>query len=114
VDNIQHSVIHRLPQSYRWSSGFSGMRVEPVPPPASDEDNSLIGLRLLSHEGAIAWQLMHFLSMSLQDIQVDSTILECEGEPWLFIRQYDESAALCRLKNIGAAIAESVSASYPL
>ncbi|MBG6247729.1 MAG: hypothetical protein EKD82_07605 [Candidatus Symbiopectobacterium sp. PLON1] len=31
VDTLQLSVVHRLPQSYRWLSGFAGIKVEPIP-----------------------------------------------------------------------------------
>lgn len=51
MESIQLSVVHRLPQSYRWLSGFTGVKVEPLPFNGVDEDNNLIGLKLLSHEG---------------------------------------------------------------
>lgn len=114
MNNIQLSVVHRLPQSYRWLSGFNGIKVEPIQRVGVEEDNNLIGLKLLSHEGDVAWQVMRNINLSLQEIQVESTIVEYEGEPCLFVKRSDESAALCRLKNIGAAIAESISAYYPL
>nr|WP_238485427.1 YejG family protein [Rahnella ecdela] len=113
VNNIQLSVVHRLPQSYRWLSGFAGIKVEPIPLPGNDEDNNLIGLKLLSHEGEFAWQVMHQLTNALEDIQVKAAIVEIDGEPCLFVHREDESATLCCLKNIGAAIAESVTALYP-
>lgn len=113
MDSFQLSVVHRLPQSYRWLSGFTGSKVEPIPLSGIDEDNNLVGLKLLSHDGRDAWRVMQQLNLSLQEIQVDCSIVEWEGEPCLFIHQYDESAAMCRLKNVGAAIAEQVSAQYP-
>ncbi|WP_424210291.1 hypothetical protein, partial [Campylobacter coli] len=39
--------------------------------------------------------------------------VEWEGEPCLFEQRSDESATTCRLKNVGAAIAEPLSAQYP-
>ncbi|QUY48421.1 hypothetical protein JK621_24145 [Serratia plymuthica] len=113
MDSIQLSVVHRLPQSYRWLSGFTGIKVEPIPLSVIDEDNNLIGLKLLSHEGGDAWQVMQQLKLSLQEIQVDCAIVEWEGEACLFVHRCDESATLCRLKNVGAAIAEPLSAQYP-
>lgn len=113
MDSIQLSVVHRLPQSYRWLSGFIGVKVEPIPLSGIDEDNDLIGLKLLSHEGEDAWQVMRQLKLSLQEIQVDCSIVEWEGEACLFVFHCDESATLCRLKNVGAAIAEPLSAQYP-
>ncbi|MER2891136.1 hypothetical protein ABTY92_28840, partial [Escherichia coli] len=46
-------------------------------------------------------------------IEVDSSVLECEGEPCLFVKSQDEFAATCRLKNFGVAIAEPFSGQYP-
>lgn len=122
MDSFQLSVVHRLPQSYRWLSGFTGSKVEPIPLSGIDEDNDLIGLKLLSHDGREAWRVMQQLNLSLQEIQlnlslqeiqVNCSIVEWEGEPCLFVHQCDESAAMCRLKNVGAAIAEQLSAQYP-
>jgi hypothetical protein len=31
VNTLQLSIVHRLPQSYRWLAGFAGSRVEPIP-----------------------------------------------------------------------------------
>ncbi|MCY9846751.1 MULTISPECIES: YejG family protein [Pectobacterium] len=113
MDSFQLSVVHRLPQSYRWLSGFTGINVEPIPLSGREEDNNLIGLKLLSHDGDIAWKIMHHLHQSLSEIQVECAVLEWEGEPCLFLHRNDESTAMCRLKNVGVAIAESVSAQYP-
>ncbi|CNE15410.1 YejG family protein [Yersinia nurmii] len=113
MNNIQLSVVHRLPQSYRWLSGFTGVKVEPIPLATIDEKNNLMGLKLLSHDGSAARQVMQRLHLSLQEIQVDSAIVEWEGEPCLFVHCHDESAAMCRLKNVGVAIAEKMTAFYP-
>ncbi|WP_431221738.1 YejG family protein [Serratia sp. L9] len=113
MDTIQLSVVHRLPQSYRWLSGFTGVKVEPIPLSGIDEDNNLIGLKLLSHDGHDAWRVMQQLNQSLQEIQVDCAVVEWEGEPCMFVHRCDESATMCRLKNVGAAIAEKFSAQYP-
>ncbi|EIC82876.1 YejG family protein [Serratia sp. M24T3] len=115
MNNNHFSVVHRLPQSYRWLSGFAGIKVEVIPLPADEEDSNLIGLKLLSPEGESARQVLQGLNLSLREIQVESNIVECEGELCLFVKRDDESATMCRLKNIGTAIAESVSVSaiYP-
>ncbi|HEI8866408.1 YejG family protein [Serratia sp. AKBS12] len=113
MDSIQLSVVHRLPQSYRWLTGFTGVKVEPIPLSGLDEDNNLIGLKLLSHDGTEAWRVMQQLKTSLQEIQVDCAVVEWEGQPCLFVHRCDESATMCRLKNVGAAIAEPMSAQYP-
>ncbi len=42
--------------------------------------------------------MMHKLSQALSDIEVDCSIVECEGEPCLFVNLQDEFAATCRLK----------------
>lgn len=113
MNSFQLSVVHRLPQRYRWLSGFAGINVEPIPLSGREEDNNLIGFKLLSHDGEEARGIMHQLRQSLMEIQVECAVLEWEGEPCLFLHRNDESTALCRLKNVGVAIAEPVSALYP-
>jgi YejG-like protein len=114
VNNIQLSVVHRLPQSYRWLSGFIRVKVEPISQTAIDDThNNLMGLKLLSHDGNHAQIIMQRLHLSLQEIQVDSAIVEWEGEPCLFVHRQDESATMCRLKDVGVAIAETITALYP-
>ncbi len=112
MTNLQVSVVHRLPQHYRWLHGFSGIKVEPIAASENDADNELIGLTLLSHEGDTAWQVMEELARSLVEIQVACSVVECEGQPCLFLHRNDECTSLCRLKNIGVAIAEPAAAPY--
>ncbi|WP_414164323.1 YejG family protein [Superficieibacter sp. BNK-5] len=109
----QLSIVHRLPQSYRWLSGFAGSRVEPIPQSTPACENCLVALKLLSPDGDNAWPVMHTLSQALSDIEVDCSVLECEGEPCLFVSRQDEFAATCRLKNFGVAIAEPFSGHNP-
>ena len=99
MNTLQLSIVHRLPQSYRWLAGFAGSRVEPIPQNGSQSENSLVALKLLSQ--------------ALSDIEVDSSVVECEGEPCLFVNRQDEFAATCRLKNFGVAIAEPFSGNNP-
>ncbi|WP_035342414.1 MULTISPECIES: YejG family protein [Dickeya] len=113
MNNLQLSVVHRLPQSYRWLSGFAGVKVEPLPLSNHDDDSHLIGFKLLSHDGEQARQIMRHLNQSLDEIQLQCAVVEWEGEPCLFLHRQDESAAMCRLKDVGVAIAESVRAHYP-
>lgn len=113
LNTLQLSIVHRLPQSYRWRAGFAGSKVEPIPHQGPDCDNCLVGLRLLSPDGEKAWPVMHKLSQALSDISVDCSVLECEGEPCLFVNHQDEFAATCRLKNFGVAIAEPFSGQNP-
>ncbi len=101
--------VHRLPQNYRWSAGFAGSKVEPIPQNGPCGDNSLVALKLLSPDGDNAWSVMYKLSQALSDIEVPCSVLECEGEPCLFVNRQDEFAATCRLKNFGVAIAEPFS-----
>lgn len=109
MNTLQLSIIYRLPNSYRWLTGFAGSKVEPIPLSAQSEENDcLVGLKLLS-PAEDAWQVMNKLSQALTDIDVDCIVLECEGEPCLFVGCQDEFAATCRLKNFGVAIAESFS-----
>ena|GEM_PF-23322 len=106
---LQLSIVHRLPQNYRWSAGFAGSKVEPIPQNGPCGDNSLVALKLLSPDGDNAWSVMYKLSQALSDIEVPCSVLECEGEPCLFVNRQDEFAATCRLKNFGVAIAEPFS-----
>ncbi|SFN88311.1 YejG family protein [Xenorhabdus japonica] len=114
MNNIQLSVVHRLPQSYRWSSGFVGTKVEILPAEETDLRNSLMGLKLLSHEGEKAWEILQAINQSIADMQILSAVIEWGGEPCLFFAKEDESAVICRLKTLGAAIAENITALYPL
>lgn len=113
VNTLQLSIVHRLPQSYRWSTGFAGKRVEPIPPSGAGCENCLVALKLLSPDGDSAWPVMQKLRQALDDIEVDCSVLECEGEPCLFVHHQDEFAATCRLKNFGVAIAEPFSSYNP-
>ena len=106
---LQLSIVHRLPQNYRWSAGFAGSKVEPIPQNGPCGDNSLVALKLFSPDGDNAWSVMYKLSQALSDIEVPCSVLECEGEPCLFVNRQDEFAATCRLKNFGVAIAEPFS-----
>jgi len=113
LNRLQLSVVHRLPQSYRWSAGLTGVGVEPLEMSGLTDDNDLIGLKLLSHNGESAWDIMRILQTALAEIQVECAVVEWQGEPCLFVHRTDESAANCRLKNQGVAIAETFSASNP-
>jgi hypothetical protein len=46
----------------------------------------LVALKLLSPSDENAWPVMERLSQALTDIEVDSSVLECEGEPCLFVK----------------------------
>nr|WP_276613480.1 YejG family protein [Escherichia fergusonii] len=113
VTTLQLSIVHRLPQSYRWSAGFAGSKVEPIPHNSQCGENSLVALKLLSPDDDNAWPVMHKLSQALSDIKLSCSVLECEGEPCLFVNRQDEFAATCRLKNVGVAIAEPFSNNNP-
>ena len=65
---LQLSIVHRLPQCYRWSVGFAGSKVEPIPQNGQSNENSLVALKLLSPDGDSAWSVMHKLSQALSDI----------------------------------------------
>lgn len=110
---LQLSIVHRLPQSYRWRTGFTGSCVEPITSNDCSYENQLIGLKLLGHDGEKVVTIMEKLSQVLSDIDVASSVVECEGELCLFVSQQDEPAATCRLKNCGVAIAELMT-THPL
>lgn len=113
MNSLNLSIVHRLPQSYRWLAGSAGSQVEPIPSNGQSGDNCLVALKLLSPDGDMAWPVMRKLSQALSDIEVDCSVLECEGEPCLFVNRQDEFAATCRLKNFGVAIAEPFASNNP-
>lgn len=109
MDSLGSSVVHRLPQHYCLQPDPSGMRIQPqVINEGSKDSGTLVGLKLLSHQGRLAWRIMQGLRQSLTDAQVRATVLEWEEEPCLFLLQQDECIAICCLKNVGVAIAEPV------
>lgn len=108
VNTLQLSIVHRLPQSYRWRTGFTGSKVEPIEQNDNSHENCLIGLKLLGYEGNKVLPIMDKLSQALSDIDVASSVVEYDGDLCLFVSQYDELAATCRLKNCGVAIAELI------
>lgn len=110
---LQLSIVHRLPQSYRWRAGFTGSCVEPVVSNDNSYENQLVGLKLLGYDGEKIVNIMETLSQALSDIDVASSVVECEGELCLFVSRQDEPAATCRLKNCGVAIAELMT-NHPL
>lgn len=103
---LQLSVVHRLPQHYRWSVDHVG-EIERQETVNGGHDEDLVALRLLSHDGHLALEILLQLQQTLTQIQVDSKIAQCEGQPCLLIPRVDESAASCCLKNQGVAIAET-------
>lgn len=109
MNTLHHSVVHRLPLSYRRCQGPVGLSVELRESNSLNSDEDLIGLRLLSHSGASAWEIMQKIESALADIQLDCSVLEWEGEPCLFVQRDDECATTCRLKNFGVGIAETFS-----
>lgn len=113
MESIQLSVVHRLPQSYRWLSGFTGVKVEPLPFNGVDEDNNLIGLKLLSHEGTEARQG----NATAQSVAAgDSGRLRDRrmGRGALPVRAAQRRERHhVPSENVGAAIAEPLSAQYP-
>lgn len=76
---LQLSIVHRLPQSYRWRTGFTGSRVEPIASNDNSYENQLIGLKLLGYDGEKIAIIMEKLSQALSDIDVASSVVECEG-----------------------------------
>ena len=104
---LQHSVVHRLPSSYRRCNGAVGVTVEPQSENGFHHDDDWIGFCLLSHSGESAWDVMQQIRQILADIRLECMVLELEGEPHLFVYRQDECATTCRLKNFGVGIAES-------
>ncbi|OBU02447.1 hypothetical protein [Morganella psychrotolerans] len=107
------SVVTRLPQHYRLSGHDTGQQVEALPETRVYGEESLRGLKLLSHGHKSTHDALCIIRAHLEGLQIDSVILIWEGEPCLFLRSADEGMALCALKTAGAAIAENISALYP-
>lgn len=103
---LQLSVVHRLPQHYRWSVDHAG-EIERQESADAENDQDLVALRLLSHDGHPALEILRELQDTLAQIQVECKIAQCEGQPCLLILRGDESATNCCLKNQGVAIAET-------
>ncbi len=80
MNTQQLSIVHRLPQSYRWLAGFAGSRVEPIPAKRRAEREQSRCPEIAEPDGEKAWPVMHKLSQALSDIEVDCSVLECEGE----------------------------------
>jgi len=101
---LQLSIVHRLPQRFRWASDHHSAIDSDDPTP---DEQDFVALRLISHDGIPAWEILQQLKEVLADIQVDCKVAECEGQPCLFVLRRDESATNCCLKNQGVAIAET-------
>ncbi|MXP48532.1 hypothetical protein FD733_00570 [Pantoea sp. Eser] len=101
---LQLSIVHRLPQHFRWTSDHHSA-IEADDTTLDDQD--FVVLRLISHDGIPAWEILQQLKEVQADIQVDCKVAECEGQPCLFIQRRDESTTNCCLKNQGVAIAET-------
>lgn len=106
MSSLQHSIVHRLPQSYRWGASPGGAGVQPIVMSTVAAEDDLIGLSLLSDSGEQAWRVMQMIKEALADIQLDCAVLEWEGQPCLFVARHDESTTTCHLKNFGVGIAE--------
>ena len=90
------SVVSRLPQHYRLAGNDDGRRLEALPESLQSREDSLTGLKLLSHGHHSTYDALCAIRSHLEGLQSD-----------------DESTALCALKTAGAAIAENISARYP-
>lgn len=112
MENVQLSVVHKLPLSYRWLAGFTGTRVEILPENDASRQNTLIGLKLLSHDGMTLDEAIQNLQKYLNNLNIENVIIEWDGVPCLFLHSDDECAALCCLKNAVVAIAEPFPTDY--
>ncbi|MFS1539848.1 MAG: hypothetical protein ACL7BU_15470 [Candidatus Phlomobacter fragariae] len=109
MGNFKLSVIHRLPQNYRWLTGHTGEKIEIIPDNiSSSKSNILIGFRVLCYDISDNLAVLKHLSSVLDEIQIANNLLEWQGQVCLFIRYEDESLAICHLKTAGVAIAESI------
>ena len=106
MNTLQHSVVHRLPHSYRKGRDSERAGIDAIALSINAAEDDLTGLSLLSHQGEQAWEVMEMIKASLAEIQLDCTVVEWEGQPCLFVARDDESATTCRLKNFGVCIAE--------
>ncbi|NIF22940.1 MULTISPECIES: hypothetical protein [Pantoea] len=103
---LQLSVVHRLPQRFRWvSEHHSAVEIAEAGGLINDAD--VVALRLISHDGSSAWEILRQLQATLRDIQIECRVAECGGYPCLLVPCGDESTTNCCLKNQGVAIAET-------
>ncbi|HGJ5874051.1 MULTISPECIES: hypothetical protein [Arsenophonus] len=109
MGNFKLSVIHRLPQNYRWLTGHIGKKIEVMPDNiSSSKSNILIGFKVLCYEISDNLAVLKHLSSALDEIQIANDLLEWQGQICLFIRYEDEGLATCHFKTAGVAIAESI------
>ena len=74
MENVQLSVVHKLPLSYRWLAGFTGTRVEILPENDASRQNTLIGLKLLSHDGMTLDEAIQNLQKYLNNLNIENVI----------------------------------------
>lgn len=109
MGDFKLSVIHRLPQNYRWLTGHMGKKIEVMSDNiSSSKSNMLIGFKVLSYDISDNLVVLKHLSSALDEIQIANDLLEWQGQVCLFIRYEDESLAICHFKTAGVAIAESI------
>lgn len=109
MGNLKLSVIHRLPQNYRWLTGHTGKKIEVMPDNvSSSKSNILIGFKVLCYDISDNLAVLKHLSSALDEIQIANDLLEWQGQICLFIRYEDEGLATCHFKTAGVAIAESI------
>lgn len=109
MHRLKHTIIYRLPQYYCWSAE-KHCAVVSRDKASSMSDQILIALRLLSHEGPSALEIMKLFQQMLSAIRVECRLLDHDGQPCLFIRRTDEYVTSCCLKNRGVAIAQPLTA----
>ncbi|HAH12078.1 MAG TPA: hypothetical protein DCL47_00905, partial [Pantoea agglomerans] len=87
---LQLSIVHRLPQHFRWASDHHSAIAYDV---TTLDEQHFVALRLISHDGIPAWVMLRLLSEVLADIRVVCQEAEGDGEACLFIRRRAECAA---------------------
>lgn len=98
-------IVQRLPEYYQWRFNAIGKQVELF----SGADKRLVGFKLLNASaGNIGnnLRLMDKLSVQLNDMAIGNSVLMIDGNPCLFVQEYDSSVVLRLFKNMGVVIAD--------
>ena len=73
------SVVSRLPQHYRLAGHDDGRRLEALPESLQSREDSLTGLKLLSHGHHSTYDALCAIRSHPEGLQIDSLILTGKG-----------------------------------
>ncbi|MQC12771.1 hypothetical protein C4513_18245, partial [Morganella morganii] len=88
------SVVSRLPQHYRLAGNDDGRRLEALPESLQSREDSLTGLKLLSHGHHSTYDALCAIRSHPGGLRLHSLVLTWEGGPCPFVTRDDDSTAL--------------------